>query len=416
MIQPELWGPLQSKYGSERPRRMLALDGGGIRGLITLGILESIEKILRDATGGGESFRLGEWFDYIGGTSTGAILAAGLARGMTVAELIDFYVSTGPEMFEKNKLLQRFWSLYKADPLRDKLRSVLNHPQKGDPELANGKDVDLSPQYLRCLLLAVTRNATTDSPWPVSSNPDAKYNAVGRKDCNLRIPLWQLVRASTAAPVYFPPEILSWDPNDPSKSFVFVDGGMTPYNNPAFLLYRMATQEPYRLRWKTGEKNLLLISVGTGSAPHLGSVASDAETSLLGNVASIPTNLMYAMAVDQDLVCRSVGRCTHGSVIDRELLDLICRESEDHWTAEEILAWPHIPLDQDLGRAFLYARYNVDLTKEGLKALGFGTVNPQQVQKLDAVDQIDNLLAIGRAGGKEVSAEHFGSFLPAKRA
>lgn len=411
MIHPELWGSLRSKYETERPRRMLALDGGGIRGLITLGILENLERVIKDAAGAGAEFRLGEWFDYIGGTSTGAILAAGLARGMTVAELIEFYVSTGPEMFEKSKLLQRFWSLYKADPLRDKLRTVMNRAQKGEPTLDEGKDVDLSPNYLRCLLLAVTRNATTDSPWPVSSNPDAKYNAIGRKDCNLRIPLWQLVRASTAAPVYFPPEILSWDANDPKKSFVFVDGGMTPYNNPAFLLYRMATQDPYKLRWKTGEKNLLLLSVGTGNAPNLGSSSSDPETNLLGNVAAIPGNLMYAMSVDQDLNCRTVGRCTHGELIDRELLDLVCREAEDHWTMDEVLAWPQIPLEKDLGRAFVYARYNVDLSKEGLKAMGLGQINPQKVQKLDAVDQIDNLLAIGRTGGKEVSAEHFKTFL-----
>jgi len=50
-----------------------------------------------------------------------------------------------------------------------------------------------------------------------------------------------LIRASTAAPVYFPPEILQWDPVDHSKTFVFVGGGVTPYNNPAFLLYRIAT-------------------------------------------------------------------------------------------------------------------------------------------------------------------------------
>jgi patatin-like phospholipase/acyl hydrolase len=66
----------------------------------------------------------------------------------------------------------------------------------------------------------------------------------------LKIPLWQLVRASTAAPVYFPPEVLQRDSTDPSKTFVFVDGGVTPHNNPAFLLYRMATEPAYRLNWK----------------------------------------------------------------------------------------------------------------------------------------------------------------------
>jgi patatin-like phospholipase/acyl hydrolase len=98
----------------------------------------------------------------------------------------------------------------------------------------------------------VTRNATTDSPWPISSNPLARYNDRIRKDCNLEIPLWNLVRASTAAPIYFPPEILSWDKNDPTKTFVFVDGGVTSYNNPAFLLYRMATLPHYHLCWARG--------------------------------------------------------------------------------------------------------------------------------------------------------------------
>jgi hypothetical protein len=45
---------------------------------------------------------------------------------------------------------------------------------------------------------AFTENATTESPWPISSSTDAKYNNPSRPDCNLRIPLWRLVRASTA--------------------------------------------------------------------------------------------------------------------------------------------------------------------------------------------------------------------------
>src|SRR6185295_17341799 len=120
-----------------------------------------------------------------------------------------------------------------------------------------------------------------DSAWPISSNPAAKYNDRARPDCNLNIPLWKLVRASTAAPVFFPPEVVSWDPDDPAKSFVFVDGGTTAYNNPAFLLFRMATQPAYRLGWETGEKRLLVVSVGTGSAPVLGDSAEDSSTNLV---------------------------------------------------------------------------------------------------------------------------------------
>src|SRR5580704_14451903 len=90
-------------------RRLLALDGGGIRGLLTLGIIEKLEADLRAANGGSASFRLCDYFDFIGGTSTGAILAAGLAIGKSIEELIAFYRTCGAQMFEANALLKRAW-------------------------------------------------------------------------------------------------------------------------------------------------------------------------------------------------------------------------------------------------------------------------------------------------------------------
>jgi uncharacterized protein len=96
--------------------------------------------------------------------------------------------------------------LYTAGPLKAKLQEVF------------GSATTLEPDNPKCLLLIVTKNVTTDSPWPVSSNPDAKYNDPARKDCNLKIPLWQLVRPSTAAPVFFPPEVVQWDPNDQARA------------------------------------------------------------------------------------------------------------------------------------------------------------------------------------------------------
>jgi hypothetical protein len=74
---------------------------------------------------------------------------------------------------------------------------------------------------------------------------------------------------------------------------------------------------------------------------------------------------------------------------------------------------PHLPLDQDLGRAFLYARYNADLSREGLDKLGCKDVEPKHVQKLDSVDYIDDLLRVGHAAGREVRPEHFGPFVKA---
>ncbi len=394
MQYPKRWGPLKSRYGDpNRTHRLLALDGGGIRGLITLGILEKLEGLLAERSANKKNFRLCQWFDYIAGTSTGAIIAAGLARGMTVQELIEFYQKAGAAMFESTHLMQRLVSFYQADPLREKLRKVF------------GKDATLEPKHLQCLLLVVTQNITTDSPWPISSNPDAAYNDPDRKDCNLRIPLWQLVRASTAAPVYFPPEILQWDPKDSSKAFVFVDGGVTPYNNPAFLLYRMATSARYRLGWKRGEKNLLLVSVGTGAAA---TPSFKTKMNLASNALGLPGHLMYAIQVDQDINCRVAGRCTYGSVIDRELLDLTCRIAPDHLPREEWLKSAHQPLSQDLGRDFLYARYNADLSREGLDALGCPDIQPEDVQQMDSVKHIKELLRVGDAAGEQVSLSHFG--------
>jgi len=395
VIHPERWGPLQARYQRQGPWRMLALDGGGIRGLLTLGILEVIEKFIAGRTGKA----LHEYFDYIAGTSTGAIIAAGLARGLTVGRLIKFYQDNGEAMFEPSRLMDRVKSFYTADPLRYKLQEVF------------GENTTLEPQNLKCLLLVVTKNVTTDSAWPISSNPDAIYNNPQRLDCNLKIPLWQIVRASTAAPIYFPPEILQWDKNDPKKTSVFVDGGVTPHNNPAFLLYRMATEPAYRLNWQAGERNLFLLSVGTGAAESLGATAAAPNKNIVSNLAGLPGDLMYGIQVDQDINCRTVGRCTYGPRLDNEVLDLIPREPTDAVSTEDRNKAPVIPLSSDLGRKFLYARYNANLSKEGLEKLGITDVVANQIQRMDAVENIPDLLRIGRAAATIIDAAHFGPFI-----
>src|SRR5678815_5769557 len=160
------WGHLEDRYATQRPRKLLALDGGGIRGVPTLQVLIRMEEMLAEKSGQGENFRLS-----------------------------DFYQEVGPAMFEKAFILRRLKHLYKSEPLTEKLKEVF------------GADTTLDSDKLKSLLLVVTRNVTTDSPWPISTNPYAKYNAPDRADRNTKIPLWQLVRASTAAPVFFPPEV-----------------------------------------------------------------------------------------------------------------------------------------------------------------------------------------------------------------
>lgn len=383
------WGHLEKRFGKGTegtPRKLLALDGGGIRGVLTLQVLIRMEEILRERSGQGDAFRLCNYFDYVGGTSTGAIIAAGLAIGMSAQELSDFYIATGPKMFEKAFILERLRNLYRKEPLTEELKKTY------------GPKTDLGSNRLKCLLLVVTRNVSTDSPWPISSNPFAKYNHPALKDCNLQIPVWQLVRASTAAPVFFPPEILQWDAKDASTAFLFEDGGLTPYNNPGFLIARMATQEPYNLNWKTGENRLLVMSVGTGSAPKLSSDTSGKNA--FSNLVSFPGALMYGAQIDQDINCRAVGRCVHGAPIDSELGDLIPRRGEGD-------ARQPVPLSEDLGRAFLYARYNAELSEEWLAARGLGKVDPSKIAQLDSVEFVPDLIRVGKALAREVKPEHF---------
>ncbi|HWW77497.1 MAG TPA: hypothetical protein VNZ44_18995, partial [Pyrinomonadaceae bacterium] len=186
----------------------------------------------------------------------------------------------------------------------------------------------------------------------------------------------------------------------PSKTFVFQDGGLTPYNNPAFLLARMATVPQYNLGWATGEDKLLVVSVGTGAAPQVDSTISSSGSTLLENAASLPSALMYGAQVDQDVNCRVVGRCVHGAVIDRELWDLVPRRGDPR--EGEV-----IPLSEDLGRQFLYARYNAELTAPWLSGHGLGDVEPANVSKLDSVKYIDDLIRVGESLAQEVQPEHF---------
>ena len=372
---------------NDQPRKILSLDGGGIRGVLTLEILLQLEQQLQQELKKDDSFCLADYFDYIGGTSTGAIIAAGLSLGMKVQKLLDFYEEKGEAMFDKSFLLKRVKYFYNDGPLLKELKNTFGD---GDIDIESGK--------FRSLLLVVTMNRSTDSPWPISNNPWAKYNEPTRPDCNLRIPLYQLVRASTAAPVYFRPETLQWDPANPEKTFVFVDGGVTPYNNPAFLMYKMATQKAYQLQWATGERNLLIVSVGTGSAASPGTY-----NNIIDTAKSLPNNLMYTMQVDQDINCRTVGRCIYGAPIDREMDNLVPMDEDGN----------ALGIDNDAGRHFSYIRYNADLSQESLNSIGLSHIESDDVREMDSTKYIPQLREVGKKTGElQVNvSSHFKYFL-----
>ena len=68
--------------------------------------------------------------------------------------------------------------------------------------------------------------------------------------------------------------------------FIFVDGGVTMYNNPAFHLFLMATVKPYKLEWPTGEDKMLLLSIGTGMAADSGVPVSKGKRATLERIGA----------------------------------------------------------------------------------------------------------------------------------
>jgi uncharacterized protein len=377
--------PTPDVQNEKSQRKLLALDGGGIRGIMALEVLAKIESELQAKLGRTNDFVLADYFDYIAGTSTGAIIATCLSLGMRVDDIRTFYIESGPAMFDKTNLIRRYYrNKFHDEKLAAKLQDVIAQ-KTGDPTATLG-----SPA-LRTYLMLVLRNATTDSPWPVSNNPLAKYNDRSRQDCNLNLPLWQLVRASTAAPTYFPPEVISFN----GYEFIFVDGGVTMYNNPAFQLFLMATVKPYKLEWPTGEDKMLLVSIGTGIAADANKNLTPEQMNIIYNASSLPSAFMFAAANEQDFLCRVFGQCLNGAALDREVWDMKGANGQG-------------PVNPKL---FTYMRYNADLTREGLDALGLPEIEPHDVQQLDSVAHIPELQQVGRAVAKEVNIDHFASFL-----
>lgn len=372
---------LSEQLDASGKHRMLSIDGGGVRGVIALEILSKIESELRSLSGK-KNLVLADWFDFIGGTSTGAIIAAGLSIGMTVDELMKMYADHGKRMFKRARLFERLTSnRYCHQELERMLKEVF------------GASTTLGSERVKTLLMLVLRNAKTDSPWPITNNPYAKFNIkekVGQEN-NLDLPLWQLVRASTAAPTFYKPEEITIG----ERTHIFVDGALTPYNNPAFMMFLKASMEEYNLNWKTTEEDLLLVSVGTGMQPGVIPDKKTKDMNFLHTVVTVPAALIYANIVEQDKMCRILGNCLEGDDLDLEIGNLRGNRS---------------PLDKKL---FTYVRYNTELTEDSLKNIGCGDLAHLPLNRLDAVDLMGPMKRVGQGvAEKKVKREHFTKHCP----
>ena len=403
------------------PKRLLALDGGGVRGAITVAFLERIESLLSERYG--ENIRLSDHFDLVGGTSTGAIIAGAVALGYRTAEIKKFYELLAPYAFKR-----QFWHIpilqakFDARGLRAQIEAIVGERKLCSHDLITG-------------LCVITKRMDTGSPWILANNPRAPYwnddtdsqgnERVGNKHYKLA----SLVRASTAAPHFFDPEIISITKDDHSEAIspdaslplaqpvpirflkavlekfglrrrfkfdsnkhgLFVDGGVTPHNNPSLALFQMVTVKPFGLCWKTGPQNLTVVSVGTGThRPHL--------------------------------AFESLGFARFPKLAYHALMSLMT-DAETHvlaqmqWMGECPAPWPinseigTLANDSPLGgKMFRFLRYDVRLEQEWLASeLGINCTEDavERLRKMDDPTIVSELFEIGRvAAVRQVKAQH----------
>jgi len=362
-----------------RPMRLLSIDGGGLKGLIPAEALIEIETQLDALTG--RSLPLGDRFDLIGGTSTGAILAVGLALGLKAAELRNFYLKFGKQIFTKVFWPRRFWHSYPSGPLERQLKDVF------------GKDATLGSGKLRTNILIVSKNVTLGTTWFFTNNPKGKYFTN-----NGGLPLWQIVRASSAAPTYFPPRTISVpDDTGQPQDYEFIDGGVSSYNNPSLQVFLEATDPKYHFGWPTGTSKLLLMSLGTGFDAATIPAGKASCYNLLDWARYAVKELMNDANLQQNVLMHLIGQPPAGRAPTT--------------TAEATAARATgVPTDDALDfvasgsgadKALTYQRITVNLTHERLNGLNLSDIDASKVDEMDAVDQIGSFQRIGQAIAKE---------------
>lgn len=359
---------LIKRLKSTGAKRILALDGGGIRGALTLGYLEKIESILRDKHGNPD-LKLSDYFDLIGGTSTGSIIAAGLAIGMTAKEVKKMYLELGGAVFSKNSFLRRWThASFDAGQLRKELEKVFGEITLGSDQIKTG-------------LCIVAKRVDTDSTWYLLNHPDGDYYKH-----NEGMLLRHAIRASTAAPTYFDPE--ECDVGFGEKG-VFVDGGVSMANNPALSLFLIATLKGYNFNWATGEDNLLVVSIGTGVWCDVSDTDAVTGYNKLDWANRVPSMIMNDASWHNQLILQSISKTQTPWEIDSEV------GSGSLLTPAPLLT---------------YLRYNAWLDTNGLQKLKLRkfVANLASLREMSNGENAKDLAEIGEAAAKEqISAENF---------
>jgi uncharacterized protein len=214
-------------------RRILSIDGGGIRGIIPAVLLAALERQTGRLTR--------ETFDFVAGTSTGAVLAAGIAAGIPAAELARLYERRSAEVFRRVPLVSTLrrvltGSMYDTATLHRVIREELGEAAR-DWRL-NDAPIDL---------LITAKRLSDGMPWYfVRDNP---ANSCRAGDYELA----DAATASAAAPTYLPP----WPIRGIGE---LIDGGTGVAGNPVY----QACVEAFEYTDSYAPAETLVVSLGTG--------------------------------------------------------------------------------------------------------------------------------------------------------
>lgn len=227
--------------------KILSLDGGGVRGYLSIKILENTEKHLNDKDG--QNIPLGQRFDLIVGTSTGAIIAGLLALGKSAKDIRKLYENDIPVIFGKdmkrNKLSSMVWSKYRPDALVQKAKSYFE---------------EYTFEDVKTDLIVTSVDITTMTPrFHKSDFADKNRARVDEKLSNAIV-------ASASAPVYFPVA------TGLIHSESLIDGGIVA-NNPSMvgIIDALTFERDSKRGTKKPEhlEDILLLSIGTGAQTEI---------------------------------------------------------------------------------------------------------------------------------------------------
>ena len=214
---------------SQNIYKILTLDGGGIKGVFSLGVLAQFENFIGSP--------INNYFDLIAGTSTGGIIALGLGKGLSANELLDFYIQMGRDIFYGNHIWNAFkhWGFAKYN--NKMLKSCLEE-KFGDTKLGES----------RTRLVIPSQNLDTGE---VHLYKTAHHERL-REDYKLKMS--EVALATSAAPTYFPTF-------KASNGLYLVDGGICA-NNPIAIA---AAEAVGILNWNPS--NIRILSIGCTNEP-----------------------------------------------------------------------------------------------------------------------------------------------------